>query len=64
MKIVDTDNFGGDYPNEQVIADNIQSQKYADIMCEALNAKVGGEHALRYYKVVADDYVLVPGFQP
>lgn len=63
MKIVDTDNFDGDYPNEKVIAENIKNLCLAKIMCNALN-KQEGEQGLRYYKIVDDDYVLVPGFQP
>lgn len=63
MKIVDTDNFGGDYPDEKVIAEGITYKPFAELMAEALNA-YAGEHSSRYYKVVQDDYILQPGFEP
>jgi hypothetical protein len=62
--IIDTDNFCGDYPNEQFIAINISFRPFAETMCEALNSKYGGEHSSRYYRVVEDGYKLVPGFEP
>ena len=61
MKIIDTDNYGGDYPDETVIAANITNKRFADTMCQALNDKFC-DH--RFYKVVEDDYVLQPGFEP
>lgn len=64
MKIVDTDNYGGDYPNEQVIADNITNERFGRVMVEALNERFSGENANRYYKLVPDDYQLQPGFEP
>lgn len=64
MKIVDTDNFGGDYPDEKNIAENITNPRLARIMCDALNDKECGDHyGARFYKVVEDDYVLEPGFK-
>lgn len=60
-KIVDTDNFGSDYPNETVIADSIVNKDCAEIMAKALNSDT--EHS-RYYKVVDESYVLQPGFEP
>jgi hypothetical protein len=63
-RIIDTDNFGGDYPNEKVIASGITYKPFADEMCEALIAKFSGNHASRFYKVVEDDYDLQPGFEP
>ena len=65
MKIVDTDNFDGDYPNEKVVADNIKYRPFAETMCDALNKKYCYSDACsRFYKVVEDDYVLQPGFEP
>lgn len=63
MKIIDTDNFGRDYPNETVVAENILHAHFANIMCGALNTDAG-ENSSRYYKVVEDNYVLQPGFEP
>lgn len=61
-RIVDTDNFGGDYPNEQFLLwpmSKERAQKIADILNEG-----AGPHATRFYKVEENDYVLAPGFEP
>lgn len=65
-RIIDTDNFGGDYPNEKFIATGIQYKQTADRMADALN-EAGGPHATRFYRVVRHveiRYQLAPGFQP
>lgn len=62
MKIIDTDNFDSDYPNETVIADNIKNRKMAQIMCDALIDKLCSNTSPRFYRVENDDYVLLPGF--
>lgn len=65
MKIIDTDNFGGDYPDERVIAEGIKVRLYADVMCAGLNAQLCTQlRGSRFYRVVEDDYVLQPGFEP
>lgn len=65
MKIIDTDNFGGDYPDEKVVAEGITNSDFALVMCDALNAKYcNHDNAPRFYRVVPDDYVLQPGFEP
>jgi len=64
FKIIDTDNFGDDYPDEKLIADNIQSWAHADAMCQALNAKFSGKRARRCYEIKPASYVLLPGFEP
>lgn len=64
MKIIDTDNFSGDYPNEKVVAEGITYELYAKVMCDAMNERFSGNGAPRYYKVVPDDYKLAPGFEP
>ena len=61
MKIVDTDNFGGDYPDEQVIAESITNEFLGNEMVKALNNDPNNS---RYYKLVPDDYKLQPGFEP
>jgi hypothetical protein len=63
-KIIHTDNFGGDYPDEKFVTglpvlDRPRMQK----ICDAINA-VTGEAYSRYYAVVDDDYKLQPGFEP
>ena len=65
MKIIHTDNFGGDYPNEEFVtglpyfSQKEKLQKIAD----AINGELG-EYAHRFYRVVEDDYKLSPGFEP
>lgn len=56
--IVDTDNFGRDYPNESFVAQNIPCKEMAKKMADALNTSPDQP---RYYQVVEDGYVLVPG---
>ena len=66
MKIVNTDNFNGDYPNESFVTglawgmNAAQAKRIAD----AINAEFCGPTMPRYWKVVPDDYVLSPGFEP
>lgn len=64
MKLIHTDLFGGDYPNEKFVegllcTDRETLQRLADIINFAI---FGGIH--RHYKVVDDDYKLQPGFEP
>ena len=61
--IVDTDNFGGDYPDEQWIAVGIQHRDHAETMAEAMCAR-SGPSGPRSYRVVPSDYILQPGFMP
>jgi len=64
-RIVNTDNFGGDYPDEQFV-ENLpvffNPQAAADV-AKAINA-TQDEESPRYFKVVADGYQLQPGFEP
>ncbi len=76
MKIVNTDNFGGDYPDERVLSCTDSdgqtavlyfSERAAQHVADAFNQAQGGTDAypaLRYYKAVPNDYVLQPGFEP
>ena len=65
MKIIHTDNFGGDYPNEKfVIGIPSLNKESMQRICDAINRECSGMHAPRYWKVVEDDYVLQPGFEP
>lgn len=61
-RIIDTDNFGGDYPDEHFHLVRLPEDK-AQAICDIVN-EVLGEHASRYYRVVPDDYKLAPGFEP
>jgi len=63
-RVVNTDNFGGDYPNESFVGPEYATQEEAEKEAEELNSKYGGDYAPRYYKVVEMPYVLQPGFEP
>lgn len=72
MRIVDTDNFGGDYPDEKFLAwvDSdgkarpayFYNEREAVDVCHVLNGPRLDN--ARYFKAVPDDYKLVPGFTP
>lgn len=63
-RIVNTDNFGRDYPDEKFV-ENLprMSVEHARNVCFTINASVPEGHD-RYWKVVEDDYELQPGFEP
>lgn len=64
MRIVETDNFDGDYPDEKFV--NLPSlfEDEAEAIAEQINVGLSGPACPRYWKVVADDYQLRPGFEP
>lgn len=73
FRIVDTDNYGRDYPDERFLSktdsdgksyplqftNDAQARQVADV----LNGPIKG-HKPRWWKVVHNDYVLQPGFEP
>ena len=63
MRIVETDNFGGDYPDEKFVLGRIMSEKAAMEIAEVINKHLSGVEAPRYWKAVGDKYVLKPGFE-
>jgi hypothetical protein len=66
--VVDTDNFGGDYPDEKFVVQCWLREETAVEITRLLNAENSingdGDAASRYYKVVARGYKLQPGFEP
>lgn len=62
-RIVDTDNFGGDYPDERFLPIPNLTEKDAKIVADIIN-KAAGENSSRYWRVVDLDYKLKPGFEP
>lgn len=65
-RVVDTDNFGGDYPDERVVASGFASEQQASVYADTVNTK-RGEHSQRFLKVVKHfeiAYILSPGFEP
>lgn len=63
MKIVETDNLGGDYPNESFLNLPPMPREYAERVADAINSCFP-DTCHRYWKVVEDNYVLQPGFEP
>lgn len=66
FRVVDTDNFDGDYPNEKFVGPTV-TKAAAELVAKAFNS-CAGEHSDRFYKVVehtfAKPYKLRPGFEP
>lgn len=62
-RIVDTDNFGRDYPNEKFVGPPYATREEAEEEASRLNYNFDGGSP-RYYKVVEMPYELQPGFEP
>lgn len=62
--IVETDNFGGDYPDEKRVNLPSIEKGYANEICALINKIFSGPNASRYWKVESEDYKLAPGFEP
>ena len=64
MRVVNTDNFNGDYPDESFYGPKGLTKESAQKYADKANEAHSGDYASRFWKVVADDYKLQPGFQP
>jgi hypothetical protein len=64
MRIVETDNFGGDYPDEKFVNLPFMDECQAEVLCEVINETLSGPSSQRFWKVVPNDYKLIPGFEP
>lgn len=62
-RIVNTDNFGGDYPDERFVGEEFADEAKAREAAELLN-NPEDIYATRYHKVVELPYELRPGFEP
>ena len=62
MRVINTDNYNGDYPNEKFIGE-IMTMDQATNLADRLNQEAG-LHASRWFMVVEDNYELQPGFEP
>ena len=62
-RIVETDNYGGDYPDESFLNLWVMPREHAEKIADAIN-EAAGPSAPRYWKVVENDYILQPGFEP
>jgi hypothetical protein len=63
-RIIETDNFGGDYPDEKFLNLPLMPPEAAKVIARTINSYLSGENYSRYWRVVDDDYVLKPGFEP
>ncbi|MFI5422738.1 MAG: hypothetical protein ACHQWH_02205 [Nitrososphaerales archaeon] len=63
MKIVNTDNYARDYPDEYFVNLPSMTKEHANDVANAINSGFPA-HRNRYWKVVDDDYKLQPGFEP
>lgn len=62
-KIVETDNFAGDYPDEKFVNIPALPKEKAEAIAEAINAAFTDD-CPRYWMVRFEDYKLQPGFEP
>jgi hypothetical protein len=63
--IIDTDNLGGDYPDEKIVADGFANEHVASVACTELNrAFNSGPNNRRWFKVRPGGYRCAPGFEP
>lgn len=60
--IVETDNYGRDYPDEKFVLFTM-SEEYAHKIANLIN-EAAGNYCPRYWKVVENNYELQPGFEP
>lgn len=63
FRIVNTDNYGGDYPDESFLNLASLPEKSCKKIADAINEAMG-PNSDRYYKVVPSNYRLKPGFEP
>lgn len=63
MRIVETDNFNGDYPDEKFLNIPPMSEDHARLIAAAINEQFPQPYP-RWWKAVPNDYVLQPGFEP
>lgn len=63
MRIVETDNFRRDYPDEKFLNIPSMDEETSQYVADAINYAVGPFHP-RFWKVVENDYILEPGFEP
>ena len=62
-RIVETDNLGRDYPGETFVESlPAMTKEQAQAVARAIN-DAAGEHSLRYWKVVDNEYRLEPGME-
>lgn len=64
-RIVETDNHAGDYPDEKFVTLPLLLESQAERIAGSINEILCvDDRSDRYWKVVDQDYQLIPGFQP
>lgn len=64
MKIVGVDNFNRESVADYLVAENIRSKNFAEIMCKALNDKYcNNDYASTHYVVIEDNCRLSRGME-
>jgi hypothetical protein len=63
LKIVETDNFDGDYPDEKFLDLPPLQEHHAKKIADEINFAFPSSYP-RFWKVVPDSYTLSPGFEP
>ena len=68
MKIIETDNYDGDYPDEKFVNLPTMTEEHATKVADAINDGFNDSkrdiESSRYWRVVKNDYKLRPGFTP
>lgn len=65
MRVIETDNFGGDYPDEKFATPYSMPEAMAQKVANIFNERwCSGGDGSRYWRVVDDNYKLQPGFEP
>jgi len=66
MRIIETNNFGGDYPNESFINIPPLPKEVCEEICNLINDTLNNSvyDCPRFWKTVENDYKLKPGFEP
>ncbi len=62
-RIVETDNFGGGYPDEKFVMGRLREGDARAIAATINNRLCNRNDSDRYWKVVKDGYKLRPGFE-
>lgn len=63
-KIINTDNFDGDYPDESFVNLPATTHDKATAIARVINSTLSGDYQPRHWRVVEETYKLKPGFEP
>lgn len=63
-RIVNSCNFDSDYPNETFVNVCPLPKEDAQTIADIINKNFSGNYSSRYWRVVPENYVLAPAFEP